>query len=45
MAGAIDWAALPVVAQLVGVDDLELLAAGLVLIRTKQSDDGNPSTH
>ena len=39
MGGTIDWAGLPVVAQVVGMDDLELLAEGLAQIRAQMSHD------
>ena len=33
MGGALDWAAVPVLAELLGVDDVDLLVLGLVQIR------------
>lgn len=33
MGGQIDWAALPVVAELLGADDVETLVADLIVIR------------
>jgi len=33
MGGEIDWRALPAVAEILGVDDLELLVHGLIEIR------------
>lgn len=36
MGGAIDWHALPIVAELLGVDDIDLLVRGLVQIRDWQ---------
>jgi hypothetical protein len=44
MGGSIDWAGLPVVAQVVGMDDLELLAHGLAQIRAQMSHD-DPGPH
>lgn len=36
MDGQIDWPALPMVADLIGITDLEWLVASLVAIRTHQ---------
>jgi hypothetical protein len=36
MMSGIDWAALPVVVELLGVEDVELLIEQLLLIRNKQ---------
>lgn len=33
MGGELDWSAVPVVAELLGVEDVELLVLGLVQIR------------
>jgi len=38
MAGAVDWAALPVIAELVGADDVEVLVRGLLQIRAYQTE-------
>ena len=38
MGGQIDWAGLPVVAELLGIQDVELLVAQLVLIRDQKHD-------
>lgn len=43
MGGAIDWTALPVVAEMLGVDDIEPFVARLVAIRdwqARQRDHG-----
>lgn len=37
--GGLDWAALPVVAEMIGFDDLELLITQLVTIRDWQRDN------
>jgi len=37
MGGSIDWAGLPLVAELLGLDDLELLIVHLTAIREFQS--------
>jgi hypothetical protein len=38
MDGAIDWAALPIIIELLGVDDVEALVVHLQLIRQRKSD-------
>jgi len=37
--GAIDWAGLPVVVELLGIDDVELLIKHMLLIREFQNDN------
>ena len=39
MGGTIDWTALPIVADMQGVDDIELLAYRLAAIRDWQEDN------
>ena len=39
LGGAIDWAGLPVVVELLGIDDVELLIKQLLLIRDSQNDN------
>jgi hypothetical protein len=34
--GGLNWTALPIVAELIGVEDVELLIEQLVIIRNKQ---------
>jgi hypothetical protein len=34
--GGLNWSALPIVVELIGVDDVELLIEQLVIIRNKQ---------
>jgi hypothetical protein len=34
--GGMDWAGIPVVAELLGIDDIELLIRQLILIRDSQ---------
>lgn len=38
MMGGIDWSALPVVAELIGIDDVELLVDGLMQIKAKEAE-------
>lgn len=38
MGGAIDWAALPVVAEMIGITDVDLLVRGLCQIRQHFDD-------
>lgn len=38
LGGAIDWAGLPVVAEILGIDDIELLVQQMLLIRNFQND-------
>ena len=38
MMGGLDWAALPVVAEVLGVQDIELLLIELIAIREYQND-------
>lgn len=38
MLGGLDWAGLPIVAELLGYDDIELLVAQLMAIRDKPKD-------
>lgn len=38
MLGGLDWAGLPIVAELLGIEDLEMLVVQLVVIR----DQGKP---
>lgn len=40
MGGAIDWGALPVVADLMGIDDIEDLVTRLATIRDWQATNG-----
>ncbi len=39
MAGSIDWAALPIICELLGVSDPEMLIGQLVLIRDAQTKE------
>lgn len=39
MAGGIDWAALPIICELLGVSDPEMLVAQLVMIRDAQTKE------
>lgn len=36
--GGLDWAALPIVAEMLGIDDVEKLVVQLVTIRDKDRD-------
>ena len=38
MMGGIDWAGLPVVAEILGYDDVELLIAQLIVIRDREKE-------
>jgi hypothetical protein len=39
MGGELDWAALPVLAEMVGIEDIEQLIVQLAAIRTWQADN------
>ncbi|MEN9806093.1 MAG: hypothetical protein RL756_601 [Pseudomonadota bacterium] len=39
--GGLDWAALPTVASMLDIDDVDLLVRGLVQIRDWQKQEGN----
>ena len=39
MGGTLDWTALPVIAEMIGVEDIELLVQRLAAIRTWQADN------
>ncbi len=38
MGGQIDWSALPILAEIHGIDDIEMLSEQLIAIRSHQRD-------
>ena len=44
MGGSLDWQALPVVAELLSVDDAEMLVRGLAQIRDHFREENNAAT-